>query len=111
MGTRASFPLSVMSMRYARPILGTVMTSMNPTGILGFLTAFPSTKNSLFPMILLASLAVSQTPTMSLRTVTAAMEPSTGCAPALCLAMKTLAFLLRGQVLGAASLFMWSLIG
>ena len=83
---------------------------MNPTGALGFLTALPSTNISRFPMILLASLAVSQAPIMSLRTVTAAMESSMECAPALCLAMKTLAFLFRGQVLGAASLFMWSLI-
>ena len=110
MATRVSFPLSVRSMRYASPILGMVMTSMNPTGALGFLTALPSTNISRFPMILLASLAVSHTPTMSLRTVTAGMESSMLWAPADCLVTQMFTFLFRGQDLGAASLFMWSLI-
>ncbi len=87
-----------------------LIASMNPTGALGSLTALPFTNSSRFPMIFLASLAVSHASIMSLRTVTAAMESSMGCAPAVCFAMKTLTFLFRGHDLGAANLFMWSLI-
>ena len=85
-------------------------TSMIPTGALTLLTGFPSTRRSRFPTILLASLDVSQTLRMSLSMRAAGTDSSTECDPGRCFVVNTFSFLLRGQDLGAANLFMWSLI-